>query len=82
MSSLPAGADDSWALVVIGDNADGVAAIGRADLTARTGLATRAARLGLVGLRTRLLAAARAAEGLAGPTPQPSRGAVVVPLHR
>jgi len=74
-------ADDSWVLVVVGDGQGGVAAVGRSDLPAARGGPSGGPRLGLGGLRSRLLGPARRAEGLRSPelaTPE----AVVLPFRR
>jgi hypothetical protein len=74
-------ADDSWVLIVVGDGQGGVAGIGRSDLPARTHPVV-AARLSLGGLRARLLAPARLAEGLDGPAAGPPPEAVILPFRR
>jgi len=90
--------DDSWVVVVVGDGRGGVAGIGRAPLPRpaaprlrrRTGWADPPAppaprppaRLGLDGLRERLVGPARAAEGLDGPAAGGPPEAVVLPFRR
>jgi hypothetical protein len=85
--------DDSWVVVVVGDGQGGVAGIGRAPLVAgllspvggpapRCGGAAVPARLALGALRARLVAGARAAEGLADRAVAASSEAVVLPFRR
>jgi hypothetical protein len=69
--------DDSWLLVVVGDGRGGVAGIGRAGLDGRPPV-----RLGLAGLRARLAAGARSAEGLGETAACPAPEAVVLPFRR
>jgi hypothetical protein len=72
--------DDSWLVVVIGDGQGRVSAVGRAPLTARA-VGAAAGPLALGRLRARLLAPARAAEGLGGPGADGSDEAVVLPFR-
>ena len=78
---VPALADDSWVVVVVGDGQGGVAGIGRSDLPAR-GVHPVATRLSLGGLRARLLTPARVAEGLDGPAVGPPPEAVILAFRR
>jgi hypothetical protein len=85
--------DDSWVVVVVGDGQGGVAGIGRAPLPgAATGNGVRRAarwgaaaqfpvRLALGALRARLVAGARAAEGLADVVAGERSEAVVLPFR-
>ena len=88
--------DDSWMVVVVGDGHGGVAGIGRAPIPRHIDAGARrrpdwaltsgpppATRLGLAALRERLVAPARAAEGLDEPpgTDEPAE-AIVLPFRR
>jgi hypothetical protein len=82
--------DDSWIVVVVGDERDGVAGIGRAALhtaprrrPAAAGFGRRLPdRLNLDALRARLAGPARAAEGLDPPASGPAAEGVVLPFRR
>jgi hypothetical protein len=91
----PPPTDDSWVVVVVGDGPGGVAGIGRASLPgAATGTGLRRAarwggpaefpapvRLALGALRARLVAGARAAEGLGDAADSGPSEAVVLPFR-
>jgi hypothetical protein len=92
----PPPTDDSWMLVVVGDGQGGVSGIGRAPLPGgRAGTGVRRAarwgapavlpapvRLALGALRARLVAGARAAEGLGDDAGGESSEGVVLPFRR
>jgi hypothetical protein len=91
----PPPTDDSWVVVVVGDGLGGVAGIGRAPLPGpATGAAVRRGsrwgrpaefpapvRLALGALRSRLVAGARAAEGLGDSVDNRPSEAVVLPFR-